>query len=139
MAAPQPQLVVSVGGDWTDRMPEHDFIYLKKMYSWYNKKDNVVNVHLPDERHDFGFGKRKAVFEFFAKHLGLNLKAVQAADGSIIDTTITLEPENAFYVFGEKGEKLPAHAVKGFDNLEKLFADEVRRSKENLNKKKEQD
>jgi dienelactone hydrolase len=136
MAAPQPQLVVSVGGDWTDRMPEHDFIYLKKMYSWYNKKDNVVNVHLPDERHDFGFSKRKAVYEFFAKHLGLNLKAVQAADGSIIDTTITLEPENAFYVFGEKGEKLPEHAVKGFDNLEKLFAEGTRRSKQ---KKKEQD
>jgi sugar phosphate isomerase/epimerase/dienelactone hydrolase len=129
MAAPQPQLVVSDGGDWTDRMPEHDFLYLKKMYSWYGKPGNVINVHLPNDKHDFGFNKRKPVYEFFAKYLGLNLKPILAADGSIVDTTITLEPENAFYVFGDKGEKLPAHAVKGFENLEKLFADEIQKAK----------
>ena len=131
MAAPKPQLVVSDGGDWTDRMPEHDLPYLKKMYSWYDKPDNVINVHLPNDRHDFGFSKRKPVYEFFAKYLNLNLKPIQAADGSIVDTTITLELENAFYVFGDKGEKLPAHAVKGFENLEKLFADEIQKSKNN--------
>ena len=129
MAAPQPQLVISDGGDWTDRMPEHDFLYLKKMYSWYGKPDNVINVHLPNDKHDFGFSKRKPVYEFFAKYLNLNLKPIQAADGTINDTTITLEPENAFYVFGDKGEKLPAHAVKGFENLEKLFADEIQKAR----------
>ncbi len=131
MAAPQPQLVISDGGDWTDRMPEHDFLYLKKMYSWYGKPDNVINVHLPNDKHDFGFNKRKPVYEFFAKYLGLNLKAIQAADGSIVDTTITPEPENAFYVFGDKGEKLPAGAVKGFDNLQKLFAREIQKARSN--------
>ena len=131
MAAPKPQLVVSDGGDWTDRMPEHDFPYLKKMYGWYSKPDNVVNVHLPNDKHDFGFSKRKPVYEFFAKYLGLNLKPIQASDGTIVDTTIVLEPENAFYVFGDKGEKLPAHAVKGFENLEKLFADEIQKAKNN--------
>lgn len=131
MAAPQPQLVVSDGGDWTDRMPEHDFLYLKKMYGWYGKENNVENVHLPTEKHDFGFNKRKAVYEFFAKYLRLNLKQIQVADGSIVDTSITIEPENAFYVFGDKGEKLPAHAVKGFENLEKLFVDEIQKAKNN--------
>jgi sugar phosphate isomerase/epimerase len=131
MAAPQPQLVVSDGGDWTDRMPEHDFLYLKKMYSWYGKSDNVVNVHLPNEKHDFGFSKRKAVYDFFAKYLNLNLKPIQVTDGSINDTTITLEPENAFYVFGDKGEKLPANAVKGFENVQKLFYDEVGKAQQN--------
>jgi dienelactone hydrolase len=133
MATPKPQLVVSDGGDWTDRMPEHDFLYLKKMYSWYGKPGNVINVHLPDDKHDFGFNKRKAVYEFFAKHLGLNLRTIQAADGRgrIVDTTITLETENAFYVFGDKGEKLPPHAVKGFENLEKLFAREIGKAKTN--------
>ena len=101
------------------------------MYSWYGKPDHVINVHLPNDKHDFGFNKRKAVYEFFAKHLGLNLKPIQSADGSIVDTSITLEPEHAFYVFGEKGEKLPAHAVKGFENLEKLFAREIEKSRTN--------
>lgn len=131
MAAPQPQLVVSDGGDWTDRMPEHDLLYLQKMYSWYGKNDNLTNVHLPNEKHDFGFSKRKAVYAFFAKHLNLNLKAIQSTDGSIIDTTITLEPENAFYVFGDKGEQLPANAVMGFDNIQKLFYDEVEKARAN--------
>lgn len=129
MAAPQPQLVVSDGGDWTDRMPEHDLLYLKKIYGWYGKADNLTNVHLPNEKHDFGFSKRKAVYEFFAKHLLLNLKAVQNAEGNIVDTSIAVEPENAFYVFGAKGEKLPPHAVKGFDNIQKLFYDEVEKAR----------
>ena len=131
MAAPQPQLVVSDGGDWTDRMPEHDLLYLQKIYGWYGKSDNLINVHLPSEKHDFGFSKRKAVYEFFAKHLKLNLKAIQTADGNIVDTAITVEPENAFYVFGNKGENLPVNAVKGFDNIRKLYYDEVEKARAN--------
>lgn len=131
MAAPQPQLVVSDGGDWTDRMPEHDLLYLQKIYGWYGKSDNLINVHLPNEKHDFGFSKRKAVYEFFAKHLKLNLGAIQTADGNIVDTSITVEPENAFYVFGEKGENLPVNAVKGFENIRKLFYGEVEKARTN--------
>jgi len=130
IAAPLPQLVVSDGGDWTDRMPEHDLLYLQKMYRWYGKDSNLVNVHLPNEKHDFGFSKRKAVYDFFAKHLRLNLKAIQAADGSLLDTSITIEPEKAFYVFGEKGEQLPAHAVKGFENIRKLFYEQVDKARQ---------
>lgn len=121
MAAPRPQLVVSVGGDWTNKMPEHDFIYLQKMYSWYSKKENVENVHLPDEGHDYGINKRTAVYNFMAKHLGLNLKAIQNDTGKIDESKITIVEAPDLYVFGEKGEKLPAHAVKGFENLEKLW------------------
>ncbi len=131
MAAPRPMLVVSDGGDWTDRMPEHDFLYLKKMYSWYGKADNVTNVHLPNDKHDFGFNKRKPLYEFMAKQLNLNLAAVQNATGDIVDTAITIEPENAFYVFGDKGEKLPANAVKGFNNIDKLFNEECIKAKQN--------
>jgi sugar phosphate isomerase/epimerase len=131
MAAPRPQLIVSDGGDWTDKMPEHDFPYLQKMYSWYNKKENVINVHLPDEKHDFGINKRIAVYEFMAKHLGLNLKAVQDANGKIDESKITIEPEMSLYVFGENGERLPAHAVKGFENLERVFSEEIQKAKSN--------
>lgn len=131
IAAPNPQLVVSDGGDWTDRMPEHDFLYLKKMYAWYGKESNVENVHLPNEKHDFGINKRTAVYDFIAKHFKLNLKAIQDAAGKIDESTITVEPEPALYVFGEKGEKLPTHAVKGFDNLEKVFEEEIQKAKNN--------
>ena len=129
MAAPRPQLIVSDGGDWTDKMPEHDFPYLQKMYSWYDKKENVVNVHLPDEKHDFGINKRKAVYQFMAKQLGLNWKAIQDAEGNIDESAITIEKEEAMYVFGDKGELLPSHAIKGFENLEKVFAEEIQEAR----------
>jgi sugar phosphate isomerase/epimerase/dienelactone hydrolase len=131
MAAPRPQLIVSDGGDWTDRMPEHDFPYLQKMYSWYGKKENVENVHLPDEKHDFGINKRTAVYEFMAKYLKLDLKAIQDAAGKIDESKITIEPEQALFVFGDKGEKLPANAIMGFENLEMVFANEVKNTKSN--------
>ncbi|HLP38223.1 sugar phosphate isomerase/epimerase family protein [Lacibacter sp.] len=131
MAAPRPQLVVSDGGDWTDKMPEHDFPYLQTMYRWYNKKENVSNVHLPNDKHDFGITKRTPVYEFMAKQLGLNIKAIQDANGKIDESKITIEPEKSLYVFGDNGEKLPAHAVKGFENLERVFAEEIEKARTN--------
>jgi sugar phosphate isomerase/epimerase/dienelactone hydrolase len=131
MAAPRPQLVVSDGGDWTDKMPEHDFPYLQKMYSWYGKQENVVNVHLPNDKHDFGITKRTPVYEFIAKQLGLNIKAIQDANGNIDESKITIEPEKSLFVFGDNGEKLPAHAVKGFENLERVFAEEIEKARTN--------
>jgi sugar phosphate isomerase/epimerase len=129
MAAPRPQLVVSDGGDWTDKMPEHDLLYLQKMYSWYGKKELIENVHLSQEKHDFGINKRTAVYEFMAKYLGLNIGAIKNDSNRIDESKITIEPEQAMYVFGDKGEKLPAHAIKGFENLEKLFAEEIEKAR----------
>ena len=131
IAAPRPQLIVSDGGDWTDKMPEHDFLYLQKMYSWYGKKENVENVHLPAEKHDFGINKRTAVYEFMAKQLRLNIKNIQDGNGKIDESKITIEPEQALYVFGDKGERLPSHAIKGFENLEKVFEEEIKKAKTN--------
>lgn len=131
MAAPRPQLVISDGGDWTDRMPEHDFPYLQKMYDWYGKKDRVTNVHLPQDKHDFGISKRTPVYQFMANYLGLNLKAIQDSAGNINESKITIEPEQALYVFGDKGEKLPSHAIKGFEQLEKVFAAEIEKARTN--------
>ena len=129
MAAPRPQLLISDGGDWTDKMPEHDFPYLQKIYSWYGKKELVQNVHLPNDKHDFGITKRIPLYNFMATYLQLNLKAVQNIYSNIDESKITIEPEQAMFVFGDKGALLPSHAIKGFQNLEKVFAAEILKTK----------
>ncbi|MCF6404582.1 DUF4974 domain-containing protein [Chitinophaga filiformis] len=114
LTAPHPQLLVSDGGDWTDKTPEHDLPYLQKVYAYYNQKDHVSNVHLPAEGHDFGINKRNAIYAFMAKYLHLNSNAAD-------ETKVTIEKAPALYVFGEKGEQLPAHAIHGFTQLEQVW------------------
>lgn len=129
MAAPKPQLIVSDGGDWTDKMPEHDFPYLQKIYSYYNQSNNVVNVHLPNDKHDFGENKRIALYKFLAQQFKLNITPTLNKEGVLDDTNIVLLPKQKLYVFGEHGERLPATAVKGFENIEKAFYQAIGKTK----------
>lgn len=122
MAAPHPQLLISDGQDWTAHMPEHDFPYLKKMYGYYGVGNLVENVHLPTEGHDFGPSKRFPLYEFVARNFHLNINSIKDKSGKIDESKVTIEKEPAMYVFGDKGEKLPADAIKGFDQLQKVFA-----------------
>ena len=66
LIAPRPLLLVSDGGDWTSTTPELEYPFIQRIYGFYDAKDNVRNIHLPDERHDFGPNKRQAVYDFFA-------------------------------------------------------------------------
>ncbi|AYD47656.1 acetylxylan esterase [Arachidicoccus soli] len=130
MAAPHPQLIVSDGSDWTAQMPEHDFPYLQKIYSYYEQQQNVENVHLANEFHDYGISKRLALYHFVAKFWHLNLKTIET-NGKIDESQVTIEKPNQMYVFGDHGQLLPKDAVMGFDNLVKVFTSAAQRAKLN--------
>jgi len=76
LAAPRPLLLVSDDSDWTKNCPTLEYPYIRKIYGWYGAPQNVENVHLTGERHDFGPSKRQAVYRFLAKHLELDTAGV---------------------------------------------------------------
>ena len=83
--APRPLLLVSDGGDWTSTNPTLEYPFIQRIFGFYNATGNVRNVHLPNERHDFGPNKRQAVYDFFADVFQL--------DRSMIDESkVTIEP-----------------------------------------------
>ena len=84
--APKPLLLVSDGGDWTSSNPQLEYPFIQRIFGFYDAKDQVRHIHLPDERHDFGPNKRQAVYDFFAD--------VFALDRTMIDESkVTIEPE----------------------------------------------
>jgi hypothetical protein len=121
MVSPKPMLLVSNGQDWTHTNPELEYPFIKRIYGFYNKANLVSLVHLPDEGHDYGPSKRKAVYEFAAEHLQLDRNAVFKANGELDESKCTIEPYKALKVFGENGEKLPPHALRGIEALNEVM------------------
>lgn len=120
LVAPRPQLVISDGNDWTSTVPEIEYPYLQKVYNLYGAGAQVSNAHLAAEGHDYGPGKRRAMYDFVAEKFGLNPKGVRNADGSYREELVTVEHAPAMYVFGPD-RILPAHAVTGSKALRKLL------------------
>ena len=88
LIAPRPLLLVSDGGDWTSTTPELEYPFIRRIFGFYHAETNVRNVHLPDERHDFGPNKRQAVYDFFADVFQL--------DRTMIDESkVTIQPAEA--------------------------------------------
>jgi uncharacterized protein len=71
LAAPRPMLLVSDGDDWTKNNPQVEYPYIRGLYGWYGVPQNVENVHLPNEKHDYGPSKRQAAYAFLIKQLHL--------------------------------------------------------------------
>jgi dienelactone hydrolase len=124
LAAPRPQLIVSCGTDWTQTVPTREFPYIRNIYQLFGRADNVRNVHLAAEHHDYGPSKRQAVYAFFAEHLGLAREAVALPDGRIDEAPNTIEPDETLHAF-DTSYPMPARALHGWDAV-KAALDAVR-------------
>ena len=109
--APKPLCVISDGKDWTASVPELEYPYLQRVYGFYNATEQLSNVHLADEGHDFGPNKRKAVYGFFARYF--KLKATSADESGI-----TIEPKEMMQSFGGQVDNLPANAVRSLKEVD---------------------
>ncbi|HYK01280.1 MAG TPA: CocE/NonD family hydrolase [Thermoanaerobaculia bacterium] len=96
LIAPKPLLIVTDGKDSTKYFPQLEHPYVEGIYRLYGAEHRFRNVHFAREGHDFGINKRRALYEFFAEHLGLERIPIH-------DDGRSREPEN---VIIEKSESL---------------------------------
>ena len=113
-------LLVSDGDDWTKNTPNVEYPFIQNIYGLYGKKNLVENVHLPDEKHDYGPSKRNAMYVFMAKHLALDLKAVTDAQGKIDETPSKLLEQKDLEVFNAAHPR-PANSLMGDEAVMKLL------------------
>lgn len=125
-AAPRPQLLVSVGGDWTRNTPRVEYPYLQRVYETYGMGGRIRNAHFQDEQHDYGPSKRAAVYEFLADELGLDIESVRASDGSVDESAVGILPREELLVFTTEHPR-PDHALKGTRAVTEAFRSLPRR------------
>ena len=120
LAAPRPMLLISDGKDWTKNTPDVEFPYIRNIYRLYGSEGLVENFHLPDEGHDYGFSKRKAAYQFLARHLRLDLSQVKNKNGEIDESFVAVEARPVLEVFNEKHQR-PANAIEGDEAVTILY------------------
>lgn len=102
LAAPRPMMLISCGDDWTKNTDQVEFPYAQRIYRLLGVEKNVENLHLADEKHDYGVSKRQGAYRFLAKHLGIDTEGHKNADGSFDESFVTLETWQRMRVFDEK-------------------------------------
>jgi hypothetical protein len=127
MAAPRPQLVISDGSDWTHNTPGVEFPYIWNVYRLYVATDRIENAHFADEGHDYGPSKRLAAYRFLARHLGLNLKAVQRPCGCVDESSTVVEDKESLCVFDAQHPR-PGYGLKGSAALVKALQEAVQQA-----------
>lgn len=76
-------------------------------------RERVRNVHLPEEYHDFGQSKRRALYAFFSEHLKMpHLPEVLDA--------MVVEPPSRMEVFND-AHPLPPHAIQDADAVRRVL------------------
>ncbi len=110
LAAPRPRLLIADGGGWTNNTPRVEVPVIEGLYKLYEAEGNVLNVHLGDEGHDYGYSKRIHAYRFLAQHLSLSLDRVTKPNGSISEDFVTLQSYEDLLAFSDQHPR-PAHAV----------------------------
>ena len=98
----------------------YEYPFIRRTYGFYGAENSVRNAHFPEEGHNWSPAKRQAVYAFMAEQLGLNAAVGKDREGNWDESKVTIEDEAAMKVFGANGERFPADAVKGIENLYKL-------------------
>lgn len=111
LCAPRPMLIISNGNDWTRNTPLIEYPYIQKVYAQYDAEHKVENVHLPAEKHDYGYSKRAVMYNFFAHHLKLNSGRVDWDPTVNEDFVKILSPEQ-LSVYSDE-HPIPHNALKG--------------------------
>jgi hypothetical protein len=120
LCAPRPMMLISDGNDWTRNTPAVEYPYIQKVYALYNAEHKIENVHLPLEKHDYGYSKRCAMYNFFAHHLKLDTKAVEW-NPTVNENFVTVLPADQLRVFTEDNP-LPEDALMGDEAIIKYLS-----------------
>ncbi len=118
--APKPMIMISDGGDWTKNTPELEFPFVQRIYGFYKAENQIENVHLANEKHDYGPSKREAAYQFLAKKLGLSIAKLMK-EGRVDESPNSVLSFEELSVFNEKFPR-PANAVMGNEALVKAIA-----------------
>lgn len=120
MMAPRPMLLVSSTRDWTRNTPKEEFPAIQAIYRLYGRPERVAYAQI-DAEHNYNGASRKAVYEFFARHLQGGRFNVPVAETESGD----LQPEDL--LIGPRALSTIQNALANQDQVFAAWRDTARR------------